>query len=156
MKILDCKHEIPNPVTFPVDVQDIKKCPEYPNAIISGFIIDFEVLEVDRSKLESVTLKDKEGVECNLLLAKLACKYLLSEPKYIQQADKCIIFVWLHPVTDKWMGIQCKYYNYLRNRYPGCSFYAGRCEHDNVAVKIGDEIKGTVAPFIVRHPEKIE
>ncbi len=152
-RVFDFDGDIPNPNTFPVDrdendminYNDFGNIPEYPDLITNGFIADLSVLETDRRYVQKAQRKisNSESIKNLLDIADKKCVNLLPRPEFIEGKD---LTKYLWEIPSGILGLQCKYYNYFKNRYPECKFYYAESPNEMVAVKYNNAVVGFMMP----------
>lgn len=152
-RVFDFDGDIPDPKSFPLDkdendeinYEDFASLPEYPNLITNGFIADLSVLECDRHYVLKAGRKitNSESIQNLLDIADKKCVNLLPRPEFIEGKD---LTKYLWEIPSGILGLQCKYYNYFKNRYPECKFYYAETPNDMIAVKYNSAIVGFLMP----------
>lgn len=142
-KISEYQGELPNPKLFPItkggSIIGFRNCP---NTFSDGFILDMSVTDENKKILDTkVTLWRDNSVINNVFEQAKNATVILPEPEEIYESYSRPVYVFRSPSIIA-LGIQARYFNYFRNRYPGCSFWGNDKLTTVNVVKVDDRIVG--------------
>jgi len=144
-------HKLPNPRLFPLakgrEACGVWEFQGVPDVFTDGCIIDCKVREGDKKRLRQRAKMCPMEVYTSLVdKARQASDYLPEPTIIYDSGDGFVCYAFL--LGERSVAMQVKYFNYFRNRYPGCKFYAGD-PIDPGSVKVGDDIVGVWSSALI-------
>jgi hypothetical protein len=149
-KLDEYSGKLPNPRLFPAHEADIVAIEGYPDAFSDGFMADLSVKEEDKERLKKLVTRTspKPIFDGQLDIATRKATILLSEPQYIYDGWVFITYV-LTASNIESVGIQVRYYQYFRNRYPSCGFFTSDDWMGIKSIRLEDKIVGLWMPVML-------
>lgn len=147
-KVGEYSEKLPSPRLFPMQGATIMAFKDCPGIFGDGFILDLFVPDSDRERLVEKTIRWVDrAVVTGILKGVIKATVLLSKPEYIY-VDTHLSYILLAP-NIKPIGIQVKYYEYFRNRYPDCKFYTDGEPLTVLSIKAEDKVVGLCMPIVL-------
>lgn len=146
-RINEYKGIIPEQRAFPANDGVMYHFNGYPDAITDRNLVDLDGLSsIQPNKLDKLRLFPDSALK-GWFEAATSRTRILGEPEFIGCHGAMVSYI-MFTEDNTMVGIQTRYFSYLRSHYRGCKFFVDEKDHRAfIVVKVNNTIVGFVAPI---------